>query len=176
LVPAPGKDARQAVDGALLSDAEKAMAADLGKIEEIAERVAQWEGMTLIDVEVKGGEQNSLLRVYIDKPGGVTHADCQLVSEQMSAILDVEDLFPGRYLLEVSSPGLTRKLVKPAEYGHFAGRRARLVLRDPVAGQKVFEGKLGGLDGERVRLEMGEGRVAEFDLSNISKAQLVAEF
>jgi len=70
--------------------------------------VAVGEGLTLIDVELKGGRSNPLLRVYIDKPGGVTHADCALVSEQMSAILDVEDPFPGSYMLEVSSPGLDR--------------------------------------------------------------------
>lgn len=152
------------------------MIVDASKIEAIAERVVKSEGMTLIAVEVKGGRQNALLRVYIDKPGGVTHADCQMVSEQMSAMLDVEDLFPGSYLLEVSSPGLTRKLVKPAEFAHFAGRRARLVLRDPMNGQKVYEGKLAGLDGSQVRLELGQGRMAEFEIANISKAQLLAEF
>ncbi len=152
------------------------MAVDTEKIQAIAERVVSWEGMTLIDIEVKGGGQNTLLRVYIDKPGGVTHADCQLVSEQISAILDVEDLFPASYLLEVSSPGLTRKLVKPAEYVHFAGRRARVALRDAVDGQKVFEGRLAGLEEGRVRLQLGDGQVAEFELANVSKAQLMAEF
>src|SRR5579859_6850209 len=103
------------------------MIVDLGKIEAIAERVAVGEGLTLVDVELKGGRSNPLLRVYIDKPGGVSHADCALVSEQMSAILDVEDPFPGSYLLEVSSPGLDRKLAKPREYRYFTGRRARIV-------------------------------------------------
>lgn len=151
------------------------MIVDLEKIEAIAERVAAGEGLTLIDVELKGGRSNPLLRVYVDKPGGVTHADCALVSEQMSAILDVEDPFPGSFLLEVSSPGLDRKLVKPREYRYFAGRRARIVLREPLEERKVFEGRLAGFDEGRVRLGLDDEKIAEFELSNISKARLLPE-
>jgi ribosome maturation factor RimP len=151
------------------------MAVDLDQVREIAERVAVSEGLFLVDVELKGGRSNQLLRVYIDKPGGVSHRDCELVSEQMSAILDVEDLFATSYTLEVSSPGLDRKLTVPREYEHFAGRRARLVLREPVGNERVLEGRLAGFEGGQVRLDMGEAGVKEFDLSNISKAQLVVE-
>ena len=151
------------------------MSVDLGEIEAIAERVAGGEGLTLIDVELKGGRSNPLLRVYIDKPGGVSHADCALVSEQMSAILDVEDVFPGSYLLEVSSPGLDRKLLKPREYAYFAGRRARIVLREPVADRKVFEGRLAGLEEGRVKIDLAHEGIAEVELSNISKAKLLPE-
>jgi len=151
------------------------MIVDLEQIEAIADRVAGGEGLTLIDVELKGGRSNALLRVYIDKPGGVSHADCALVSEQMSAILDVEDLFPGSYVLEVSSPGLDRKLVKPREYQYFSGRRARVVLREPVGEQKVFEGRLDGLYEGRVRMGLDDERVVELELSNISKARLLPE-
>ena len=152
------------------------MAVDVEKIRAIAERVAASEGLALVDVEVKGGSANPLLRVYIDKAGGVSHADCQNVSEQMSAILDVEDLFPGSYLLEVSSPGLDRKLVKESDFTHFAGRKARLVLREPWGERKVLEGRLAGFDGGRVRFDLGEEGTAEFELANISKAQLLVEF
>lgn len=149
---------------------------DLEQIRAMAERVATSEGMALVDVELKGGRSNALLRVYIDKPGGVSHADCQLVSEQLSAMLDVEDPFPGSYVLEVSSPGLDRKLVRPSDYVLFAGRRARLVLREPLDEQRVVEGRLAGYEEGRVRIEI-EGRgIAEFDLSNIAKARLVVEF
>ncbi len=149
---------------------------DLEKIRTIAERVVTSEGLELVDVELKGGRTNQLLRVYIDKAQGVTHADCQLVSEQLSALLDVEDPFAGRYVLEVSSPGLDRKLVKPGDYTHFVGRRARLVLREPVGNQRVFEGRLAGLEGgRRVRLEMPAGELREIELANISKARLVVE-
>ncbi|MBZ5565792.1 MAG: ribosome maturation factor RimP [Acidobacteriia bacterium] len=148
---------------------------DVDKIREIAERVTLSEGLQLVDVEVKGGRSNPLLRVYIDKAEGVSHADCQLVSEQLSAILDVEDPFPGRYVLEVSSPGLDRKLVKPSDFAHFAGRRARIVLREPLENQTVLEGHLAGFDEGRVRLDVGAGGVKELDLANIQKARLVVE-
>ncbi len=151
------------------------MVVETEKIWAMAERVVLSEGLALIDVEIKGGRAHPLLRVTIDKPGGVTHDDCQRVSEQMSALLDVEDPFPGSYLLEVSSPGLERKLTKPLEFKHFAGRRARLVLREPVEGQKVFEGRLAGFEAGRVRLSMESDRLAEFELSQISRAQLVVE-
>jgi ribosome maturation factor RimP len=150
------------------------MPVDVERIRTIAERVVASEGLTLVDVEVKGWRSNQLLRIYIDKPGGISHRDCQIVSEQMSALLDVEDLFPGRYTLEVSSPGLDRKLVKPSDFEHFAGRRARVILREPVGGNpKVLEGRLGGVESGRVRLEIGSGDVRELELADIVKARLV---
>ena len=151
------------------------MLVDLEKIRAIAERVAKSEGIEWVDVELKGGRSNPLLRIYVDKPDGVSHADCQNVSEQVSAILDVEDPFPGPYVLEVSSPGLDRKLEKPGDFEHFAGRRARLVLRDPVDEQKVLEGRLAGFEAGRVRLRMDAGEIKDVELSNVSKAKLVVE-
>jgi ribosome maturation factor RimP len=151
------------------------MVADVEKIRTLAERVADSEGLTVIDVELKGGRANPLLRIYVDKPGGVSHSDCQVVSEQMSALLDVEDPFPGSYTLEVSSPGLDRKLSQPKEFEYFSGRRARLVLREPVDQQKVLEGRLAGLTAGIVKLDMGAGGLKELALENISKAQLIAE-
>ncbi len=151
------------------------MSIDLEKIRQIAKRVAVAEGLALIDVELKGGQSNAVLRIYIDKPQGVSHADCQLVSEQVGAILDVEDPIPWSYTLEVSSPGLDRKLTKPSDYEHFVGRRARVILREPVGEQKVFEGRLAGYEAGRVRLDLGEGEVKELEFANISKARLVVE-
>jgi len=148
---------------------------ELEKIREMAERVATSEGLHLVDVELKGNNSNLLLRVYIDKSDGVSHADCKIVSEQLSAMLDVEDVFPGRYVLEVSSPGLDRKLTKPSDFTYFVGRRARLVLKEAVAEQKVLEGLLAGFENGRVRLDLGESGLQEFDLANIRKAQLVVE-
>ena len=141
----------------------------------MAERVAASEGLHLVDVELKGDRSNQLLRIYIDKPAGVSHADCALVSEQLSAMLDVEDLIPGRYVLEVSSPGLDRKLTKPSDFTYFAGRRARVVLKQAEENQKVLEGRLAGYDNGRVRLDVGEQGVREVELTNIRKAQLVVE-
>jgi ribosome maturation factor RimP len=148
---------------------------DVEKIRGMAERVASSEGLTVVDVELKGGRSNPLLRIYLDKPGGISHADCQLVSEQMSALLDVEDPFPGRYTLEVSSPGLDRQLTKSREFEYFVGRRARLVLREPVENEKVLEGRLVGFAEGVVKLDMGDRGTKQLPLSNISKARLLVE-
>jgi len=148
---------------------------DLEKIREMAERVATSEGLHLVDVELKGGNSNTLLRVYIDKPAGVSHADCALVSEQLSAMLDVEDPFPGRYVLEVSSPGLDRKLTRPSDFTYFVGRRARVVLKEAMGQQKVLEGRLAGFENGQVRLDLGDHRLKEVALADIRKAQLVVE-
>jgi ribosome maturation factor RimP len=151
------------------------MTVDVEKIRGMAERVVASEGLVLVDVEVKGAGSNRLLRIYIDKPEGVSHADCQAVSEQVGALLDVEDIFPGKYVLEVSSPGLDRQLVKPSDFEYFAGRRVRIVLRQPLDDQRVLEGKLLGFQAGRVRLDLGQGDVRELDLTRISKARLVVE-
>jgi ribosome maturation factor RimP len=148
---------------------------DVEGIRDIAERVTRSEDLFLVDVEVKGGRVHPLVRVYIDKPGGVTHADCQLVSEQMSVILDVEDPFPGSYTLEVSSPGLDRELRKPSDFEHFAGRRARVVLREPLDGQSVLEGRLAGCEAGKIRLDLGPNGTRELELSAIARAKLMVE-
>jgi ribosome maturation factor RimP len=151
------------------------MAVDLETVRSMAERVASSEGLYLVDVELKGGRSNPLLRVYIDKAGGITHADCQNVSEQLSAMLDVEDPFPGSYMLEVSSPGLDRELRGPGDYRHFAGRRARVVLREPLDGQTVIEGRLAGIEDGKVRLDLGAEGTREFDLAAIARTRLLIE-
>src|SRR6266853_7007716 len=117
---------------------------ELERIREAAERVARSVGIDVVDVEWKVGKQR-FLRVYIDKPEGISHRDCETVSNQLSVILDVEDLVPGPpYILEVSSPGLDRKLTRPAEFERFTGRKARISLSEPVEGQSYFEGRLAG--------------------------------
>ena len=148
---------------------------DLERIREAAERVARSLGMEVVDVDWKVGKER-FLRVYIDKPEGVSHKDCEAVSNQFSAILDVEDLVPGpHYILEVSSPGLDRKLTRPSDYTYFVGRRARVVLKEATDEQRVLEGRLAGFENGRVRLDLGERGVQDLDLNNIRKAQLVVE-
>jgi len=148
---------------------------DLEKIREAAGRVATSAGMEVIDVEWKVGKQR-FLRVSIDKPGGVSHKDCEQVSNQLSVILDVEDLVPGpAYILEVSSPGLDRKLLKPADYERFVGRLAKISLEQPVENSKFFQGRLAGFAGGMVRIEV-KGRVVELPFAAIRKANLVVEF
>src|SRR5689334_24526743 len=114
------------------------------KIEEIAQRVAESEGMELVEVEVKGGGAQRLVRISIDKPAGVTHSDCELISQQVGTILDVEDVIPGHYTLEVSSPGVERKLLKPGDFERFQGKKARITLHEPIDKQRNWEGTLAG--------------------------------
>src|SRR5512142_3138695 len=98
------------------------MALDLDQIRRIVERVAADQRLEVVDVEFRGGGKARMLRIFIDKPEGVTHADCEAVSREVSTILDVEDAVPGgSYTLEVSSPGLDRKLSKPADFERFVG-------------------------------------------------------
>ncbi len=155
---------------------------DLDRIREAAERVARSEGLDVFDVEWKVGKQR-LLRVYIDRlPGpsnpenlGISHEDCGRVSEQLSAILDVEDLVPGPgYVLEVSSPGLDRKLIKPADYERFAGRLARIWLDQPVENQKYLEGRLAGYADGIVKLGVKDREIS-VPYAGIRKANLVVE-
>jgi len=161
---------------------------DLERIREAAERVARSEGVEVVDVEWKVGKQR-FLRVYIDRPpgptsqipagsavSGISHRDCERVSEQLSVILDVEDLVPGpRYILEISSPGLDRKLTRPADFERFVGRLARISTLEPVENAKFFEGRLAGYADGMVQVEV-KGRVIALPLGGIRKANLVVEF
>ena len=154
----------------------------LEKVREAAERVARSLGLEIFDVEWKIGKQR-LLRIYIDRlPGpqnpeglGVTHKDCERVSEQLSVILDVEDLIPEpSYVLEVSSPGLDRKLIKPADYERFVGRLAKVWVTDPIENQNYFEGRLAGYADGMVKLNVRDRELA-VPFAGIKKANLVVE-
>ena len=178
---------------------------DLERIREAAERVARSEGLEVFDVEWKVGKQR-FLRVTLDrppKPGppassaageggpatggaeanggnlGISHDDCQRVSQQLSVILDVEELIPGPgYILEVSSPGLDRALKKAGDYERFRGRLAKISTTEPVQNEKFFEGRLVGVADGNVRLELKGNvpRTVEVPLEKIRKANLVVEF
>ncbi len=148
----------------------------LERIRQIAERVANSEGLELVDVEFRGSGPQAILRIFIDKPGGITVGDCQTVSQQVGTILDVEDFINRSYTLEVSSPGLDRKLVKPADYRQFAGKLVKVVLRAPRQGPRRFQGRLLGMEENQVRLDTGNGQVVQFDYNDIEKANLVVEF
>ena len=155
---------------------------DLERIRAAAERVAHSEGLEIFDLEWKIGKQR-LLRVYIDRPlrtgeaeSGISHQDCERVSEQLSVILDVEDLVPGPgYVLEVSSPGLDRRLRNQADYERFTGRLARIWLNEPVDNQKYFEGRLAGFADAAVKLKLKDREIA-VPVTAIRKANLVVEF
>jgi len=164
------------------------MAASIEKVREIAQRVAESSGLELVDVDLRGGGKARMLRIFIDKPGGVTHDDCSNFSREVGTIFDVEDAVPGgTYTLEVSSPGLDRKLLKTADYERFVGSLIKLTTRDPIAGSRHFEGRLESFSNGRIELELRPPKskqaaeadsptTVEIELNNIEKANLVPEF
>ncbi len=142
-------------------------------VKSIAERVAQREGLELVDAELLGGGKSRVVRIFIDKLGGVTHSDCENVSHQVGTILDVEDVIPGGgYTLEVSSPGVERKLSKPADFERFAGQKAKLHLREPIENSKRVEGTLAGFADGNIRLELESGGLLTIPLEQVEKANL----
>jgi ribosome maturation factor RimP len=171
------------------------MALDVERVREIADRVAAPSGLEIIDIEFLGGGKARMLRVFLDKPAagadplaGVTHEDCAKFSREFGTILDVEDVMPGSYTLEVSSPGLDRKLVKAADFQRFTGSRVKLTTRQPVDNNRHFEGRLEKFDDGRLTLDlsvashksrkkMGEaaGQKIEIEFANVEKANLVPE-
>ena len=142
------------------------------RIRQLAEQVIESQGYELVEFELKGGGKHSVLKVFIDKPAGITHQDCELVSEQLGTVLDVEDLIPFSYTLEVSSPGLDRKLVKDSDYTRFEGKLAKVQTRIPLQNQKTFKGRLRGLQDGNVLLELPRGNVMEIPLDVVQEARL----
>ena len=130
------------------------MALEIERVQQIAERVAASSGLELVEVEFRGGGKSRMLRIFIDKPGGVTHEDCANLSREVSTILDVEDVVPGSYLLEVSSPGLDRKLSRPADFERFTGSRVKIMTREPVNGNRHFDGRLQSFQEGRLTLDL----------------------
>jgi ribosome maturation factor RimP len=120
------------------------------RVQELAERVAIDHGLELVHAEVAGPENKPIVRIFIDKPQGVTHEDCSEVSTHLGTILDVEDFIHAAYTLEVSSPGLERGLYKRADYERFAGSNAKMKSRQPINGQRNFRGRLLGIEGDEV--------------------------
>jgi len=177
------------------------MALDVERVREIAERVAASSGLEIVEIEFLGGGKARMLRVFLDKPAagadalaglnnGVTHEDCANFSREFGTILDVEDVMPGSYTLEVSSPGLDRKLIKAADFTRFTGSRVKLSTRQPVGvnNNRHFEGRLESfIDGRltldlsvashKSRKKMGAaaGEKIEIEFANVEKANLVPE-
>jgi ribosome maturation factor RimP len=163
------------------------------RVREIAERVAASSGLEVVDVELRGGGKSRMLRIVIDKlargesaePAGVTHEDCASMSREVGTILDVEDAVPGgSYLLEVSSPGLDRKLTRPADYERFTGSRVKLTTKDPINGNRYFEGRLERFQDGHLTLDsstgqkkssVGSAQKLDIALANVEKANLVPE-
>jgi ribosome maturation factor RimP len=164
------------------------MGFEIDQVRAIVERVAADSGLEVVEVELRGGGKARMLRIVIDKvPGGVTHEDCANLSREVGTILDVEDIIPGNsYLLEVSSPGLDRKLLRPADYERFTGSKVKLKTRNPVNGNQHFEGRLQSFRDGRLTLEVGASKkktrpgdaapqTLEIEFANVEKANLVPE-
>ena len=124
-----------------------------------------------------GSGSQRLVRIYIDKPGGVTHGDCENVSQQVGTILDVEDVIPGgSYTLEVSSPGVERKLSKPRDFEKCLGQLAKIKLRQPIENQSHWVGRLAGFHEGMITLEPAPGKSISFPLDQVAKANLKFEW
>ena len=148
----------------------------LDRVREIASRVATSEGMELVDVEMHGRGPGAILRIYLDKPDGVTLEDCQTVSRQVGILLDINDVMEARYRLEVSSPGLDRRLVKPSDYQRFTGRQLRLLLKTSRDGRRRFQGRLLGMEEGIVKVQLDTGALLTIGHGEIERANLVPEF
>lgn len=131
-------------------------------------------GFELVDLDLIVGKRG-LLRLFIDQEGGIDLADCELVSGQVGAFLDVEDVVPGSYTLEVSSPGLDRRLRTLDHFERFKGEEAKLELKRSHDGRRRLKGRLGGVEGELVVLEV-EGEIWRLELPEIATARLVPQF
>lgn len=146
------------------------------KIASILAPLLEREKLLLYDLEIAGGKGSKQLRVYIDKEGGITHDHCVEVSRHLSAVLEVEDLFAGAYTIEVSSPGLTRKLTKPEHFEKSIGKLARITFKKTFNGPSVFIGRL-SRDKERLFAATDESanKTVTFNFDNVAKAKLEFE-
>ncbi len=167
----------------------------LARLRELAEGVVSGAGMELVELEFGGSGHNRVLRVFIDREGGITHSDCELISRQLSALLDAGAAVPGEssYVLEVSSPGLDRRLSKPEHFQRFAGQHIRVLLRDGLqrdstkAPRRKLTGILEQLEGESIVLRPDPGQVPNaggpsqtpslrIRLDNIERANLIPQW
>jgi ribosome maturation factor RimP len=159
----------------------------VAKINEIAERVAQSEGIEIVEIDLKGGGKHQVLLVVIDKPAGVTHSDCEFISREVGTVLDAEDVIKGTYSLEVSSPGVERKLLKWRDWERFVGKKAKVVLREPVpaaisAGElkhgelKNFEGVIAQAQDQTVTVTLPDGSAVTFPVGQVERANLKFEW
>jgi ribosome maturation factor RimP len=142
------------------------------RVQGIAERVAAENGLELVHAEVAGPEGKPILRIYIDKPEGVTHEDCSAMSLHLGTMLDVEDFIHSPYTLEVSSPGIERGLYKRADYERFTGRMAKMKSRIAINGQRNFRGQITGVEGDDVIFEDKTSGRVRVPLAAIVKANL----
>ncbi len=147
------------------------------QVRKLLDPILESMGLSLWNMEFHKQGPQWLLRIFIDRESGdVTLSDCETVSRDLSAALDVEDIISHAYTLEVSSPGLDRTLSKPEHFVRFTGSMVRIKTYQPINGQKVFRGKLLGLVEDTVTVELETGTVLEIPMTGITKASLEVEF
>jgi ribosome maturation factor RimP len=142
------------------------------RLREIAAQIAEKNGLELVHAEAVGAGKSKTVRIYIDKPEGVTHADCSTVSHEVGEILDQEDLLPTAYLLEVSSPGLDRELYSLKDFERFAGSQAKVKIKSPINGQRNFRGRILKTEGEEIFFEDVTSGAVSFPYGTVAKANL----
>lgn len=147
----------------------------LKKVEGIVHPFLEVEGLSLVDIEYKWEKKGWVLRIYIDKEGGVTVDNCAQVSRELGQLLDVEDMIPTSYSLEVSSPGLDRPLKKEKDFISYAGRKVRIRTKDYVSGRRNFRGDLLGCTEGKVSVKVEGGGIFVIPFSSILKANLEIE-
>jgi ribosome maturation factor RimP len=145
------------------------------RVRSLAQPILTDRGMELVDVEFRRESRGWILRLYVDRAGGVTVDDCQRVSEELGDHLDVEDLIDHPYSLEVSSPGLDRPLTRESDFVAFAGKAARITTHEAIGGQRNFRGRLAGLVAGAVLLDLPDGRRVRIPRTFIAKARLEVE-
>lgn len=145
-------------------------------VEELATPLVTGLGLELVGVEYVKEGGRWYLRIFIDKPGGVTLDDCQAVSESLDPLLDEADPIPHSYHLEVSSPGIERPLKKPADFERFSGHRVQLTTFTPQDGQRKFTGRLEGLEDQMVVLTLDDGQERRIPFSEVATARLKASW
>jgi len=148
----------------------------VSRIKEILIPALNSLGLELVEVEYRPESRGWVLRVYVDREGGVTVDDCRRVSEQVGDLLDVEDLIDHRYRLEVSSPGFDRPLVNEKDFVRFAGQRAQITTDEPIANQKNFQGRILGVSDHKILIEREEGQRLEIPYGRIVRARILPEF
>jgi ribosome maturation factor RimP len=157
-------------------DATRRTAEVVARVRALAEPILAEAGLELVEVEFQREAHGWVLRLYMDRAGGVTLEDCQRISEELGDHLDVEDLIDHPYHLEVSSPGLDRPLTRDADFFSFAGKAARITTREAVGGQRNFRGRLAGLRDGAVLLDLDDGRRVVIPRGLIARARLHPEF
>ena len=142
------------------------------RIDKIAERAAKDNGVEFLHSEIVGSKRNMTVRIYIDKPDGVTIDDCSAVSRAVEAVIDVEDFIPSSYVLEVSSPGLERRLFKLSDFERFKGNRAKIRTSEPINGQANFSGRIEEVEGADIVLEDKTTGMVRIPFEQVLKANL----